>query len=126
IVITAIFLTQIIVISFSLILMNTDLWTENDTFSKERIESLWHEEAGELEANKEDVEAFFSKWKKEYPKSSMFWVNGQGKLQVEKEVTDKLPTHWSATYTASFIKERYGGDPFTVIAFIGKDETNGF
>ena len=33
---------------------------------------------------------------------------------------------WSASYTAAFIKERYGGDPFTVIAFAGDEGGSGF
>lgn len=74
----------------------------------------------------ESVQQVFERWKEQYPRASMFWVDGQGKLASQKDAQDGLPAEWSAAYTAKFIKQRYGGNPFTVIAFVGQDETNGF
>ena len=37
-----------------------------------------------------------------------------------------MPAKWTPAYTTQFIKERYGGDPFTVIAFLDDDMSNGF
>ncbi|UOE55944.1 HAMP domain-containing histidine kinase [Bacillus sp. CMF12] len=91
------------------------------------IEEKWHADAKELErASKETILRHFSKWKKKYPDASMFWVDEQGTLMEQLDVKGNLPANWTPAFTAKFIKERYGGDPFTVISFIGGDEKNGF
>src|SRR5690606_39879564 len=93
----------------------------------DEIEKAWHQDAGAIkDASKETIQALFAKWKKEYPEASMFWVDGNGHVAEQIDVKTKHPETWTHTYTAKFIKDRYGGDPFTVIAFVGKDETNGF
>ncbi|MCM3356537.1 HAMP domain-containing sensor histidine kinase [Psychrobacillus sp. MER TA 171] len=91
------------------------------------VEDKWHQEANAMQnATTESVQQVFDRWKEQYPRASMFWVDGQGKLASQKDVQEQLPTEWSPAYTAKFIKQRYGGNPFTVIAFVGQDETNGF
>ncbi len=91
------------------------------------IEKKWHEDANALQTGSNDeINRLFAKWKEEYPEASMFWVDGQGRFAAHIGVEKSLPEEWTPAYTAKFIKERYGGDPFTVIAFIGQDETNGF
>jgi len=42
------------------------------------------------------------------------------------DIKEELPYKWTAAFMAKFIKKRYGEDLFTVIAFIGKDEKDGF
>ncbi|MCS0670349.1 HAMP domain-containing sensor histidine kinase [Cytobacillus firmus] len=91
------------------------------------IEEKWHADAKKLErASKEAILSHFSKWKKKYPDASMFWVDEHGNLMEQLDVKGDLPANWTPAFTAKFIKERYGGDPFTVISFIGGDEKNGF
>lgn len=91
------------------------------------VEDKWHQEANAIQnATTESVQQVFERWKEQYPRASMFWVDGQGKLANQKDAQDGLPAEWSPAYTAKFIKQRYGGNPFTVIAFVGQDETNGF
>ncbi|WP_264740455.1 sensor histidine kinase [Cytobacillus firmus] len=91
------------------------------------IEEKWHADAAVLEnASSESIHRLFSKWKKKYPDASMFWVDEKGTLMDQLDVKGNLPANWTPAYTAKFIKERYGGDPFTVISFIGGDEKNGF
>ncbi|UQX53060.1 HAMP domain-containing histidine kinase [Cytobacillus pseudoceanisediminis] len=77
-------------------------------------------------ASQEAILSHFSKWKKKYPDASMFWVDEHGNLMEQLDVKGDLPANWTPAFTAKFIKERYGGDPFTVISFIGGDEKNGF
>lgn len=92
-----------------------------------QIEEKWHADAKELEgASKETVLNHFSRWKKKYPDASMFWVDEKGTLIEQLDVKGDLPANWTPAFTAKFIKERYGGNPFTVISFIGGDERNGF
>ncbi|WP_370221422.1 histidine kinase dimerization/phospho-acceptor domain-containing protein [Cytobacillus sp.] len=91
------------------------------------IEEKWHADAAEVEnASSESIHKLFSKWKKDYPEASMFWVDEKGNVLEQLDVKGDLPANWTPAFTAKFIKERYGGDPFTVISFIGGDEKNGF
>lgn len=100
---------------------------EPDMTSPQTIETQWHEEAKLLEnASTEEIENHFLKWKQLYPDSSMFWVDEHGQMMQQLDVKAELPTVWNSTYTAKFIKERYNGDPYTVISFIGKEEKQGF
>lgn len=91
------------------------------------VEEQWHKEANNIQnLSKEAMKKHFSKWKQKYPEASMFWVDQHGKLLTQLDVQEHLPSKWTAAFTAKFIKERYEGDPFTVIAFVGKDENQGF
>lgn len=91
------------------------------------IEEEWHEEAVYLEhASEDQIRDHFEKWNNAYPEASMFWVDENGDLAETANVTEKLPAEWTPAFTAKFIKERYGGSPFTVIAFVGVEETDGF
>ncbi|MGE7690922.1 sensor histidine kinase [Lysinibacillus sp. NPDC097214] len=92
-----------------------------------KVEEKWHAEAKSLKnMTKEAIVQHFESWKKQYPKASMFWVGEDGTLLTTLNVTEQLPLKWTPAFTTKFIKERYGGDPFTVIAFLGEDESNGF
>ncbi|WP_053368012.1 sensor histidine kinase [Bacillus sp. FJAT-27245] len=91
------------------------------------IEEKWHKGAANLQDySTETISRYFSAWKDEYPKASMFYVGDNGQLLNQVNVKEKLPSEWTPVYTAQFIKERYGGDPFTVIAFVGGDKPRGF
>ncbi|MBU8880177.1 HAMP domain-containing histidine kinase [Bacillus sp. FJAT-29790] len=91
------------------------------------IEEKWHAEANNVKNfTSETIEQHFSKWKHQYHEASMFWVDENGMLIKQVDVREQLPYAWSPAFTAKFIKERYGGDPFTVIAFVGKEESQGF
>ncbi|MEY9976858.1 histidine kinase dimerization/phospho-acceptor domain-containing protein [Lysinibacillus sp. RC79] len=92
-----------------------------------KVEGKWHAEAkGIKNVTEEEIVQHFENWKKQYPKASMFWVSEDGRLLTTLNVTEQLPSKWTPAFTTKFIKERYGGDPFTVIAFLGEDESNGF
>ncbi|MBS4207348.1 histidine kinase dimerization/phospho-acceptor domain-containing protein [Bacillus sp. FJAT-50079] len=92
-----------------------------------KIEEKWHAEAKDLQPfTSETIEQHFTKWKRQYEDASMFWVDEHGMLIKQMDVKESLPSEWSSAFTAKFIKERYDGDPFTVIAFVGKDESHGF
>ena len=92
-----------------------------------QIEENWHKEASNIQDfSVETISKHFAKWKRKYPSASMFWVDNTGKLTDQLDVREQLPSEWTASMTAKYIKERYGGDPFTVIAFVGKGEAHGF
>lgn len=98
-----------------------------DMLVESEIEGKWHQEANALQnVTSDSIQKHFDNWKQQHPKASMFWVDGQGTLANQEDVMEQLPAKWSSAYTAKFIKEHYGGDPFTVIAFVGQEESNGF
>ncbi|WDV06657.1 sensor histidine kinase [Lysinibacillus irui] len=91
------------------------------------IEEQWHTQAKSIKnASEATIEQLFQKWQTQYPTASMFWVSEKGNLLTTMNVQDELPKIWTPAFTTKFIKERYGSDPFTVIAFLGDDVSNGF
>ncbi|WP_018932275.1 sensor histidine kinase [Gracilibacillus lacisalsi] len=97
----------------------------SDEMDYEQIEEDWHKDANRLKTEA-DISRNFDKWKDQYPDASMFWVDQGGTLRVATEERNDLPTEWTSSFTAKFIKDRYGENPFTVIAFVGEDDTDGF
>lgn len=91
------------------------------------IEKMWHREAEQLkDASPEMIDDRLQKLKQEYPLASMFWVDGQGDTRLRLLEEGALPDHWTAASSIQFMKASYGGDPFTVVAFIGQDPNQGF
>lgn len=128
IILFAIGLVQISFILTALVVFNTEpLQQQINHLNATEIEYTWHEEANAVLTNPtKEVEQLFLKWKEKYPESSMFWVDGDGRLQLEIDTTEKLPANWSSVNTAQFLKSRYNGDPFTVVAFVGEKDADGF
>ena len=128
----AISIVQIAYIGIALLMSGVanndgELYQGSNDENENAIEEKWHKEANIMQGlSSEEIEQHFKKWKHHYPQASMFWVNENGMLTKQIDVKEQLPLEWSPAFTAKFIKERYGGDPFTVIAFVGKDEMNGF
>ncbi|MGE7942124.1 HAMP domain-containing sensor histidine kinase [Lysinibacillus xylanilyticus] len=99
----------------------------SEVLRESEIEEKWHAEAKSIKnITEETITQRFEDWQKQYPKASMFWVSEDGTLLTKVNVEEQIPSKWTPAYTTKFIKERYGGDPFTVIAFLGDDESNGF
>nr|WP_089739578.1 HAMP domain-containing sensor histidine kinase [Gracilibacillus ureilyticus] len=131
IIILAIFLMQLVYLILAVFVFSLskgiDETYSSDEADYEAIEKQWHEEGKQLQgATVQEVQQLFEEWKDKYADASMFWVNQDGDLVTQLDVTEELPAEWTPEYTARFIKERYDGDPFTVIAFVGNDESNGF
>lgn len=132
IILMAIFLLQIVYIVVGILILGIteSMDDQNSTEglpNHDAIEEKWHEEATNLQhVTRKQVNQHFAKWKQQYPEAAMFWVDENGMLAAKMNIKEELPSEWTATFTTRFIKDRYGGDPFTVIAFAGKEETNGF
>lgn len=123
IVLTALFLINILIIATSLVIYSR----EYPTLQTETIEKNWHQDAAQIgEADGDTLSRLFDRWKTEYPEAAMFWVDETGRLALARDVTEPLPEEWTAAFTARFIKDRYDNDPFTVIAFIQGDYRRGF
>ncbi|WP_010274258.1 sensor histidine kinase [Paenibacillus senegalensis] len=131
IILMALFLIQAIYLGvgiFFVIVQSLDKTSlPQDQISAAAIEEQWHEQAGELQAASPDgIRRHFAAWKEDYKEAAMFWVDAQGVLAEQLDADPSLPHQWTPSFTAQFIKERYGGDPFTVIAFVGEQQTDGF
>lgn len=129
IIFTAIFLIQITYIVSAFFMFNADqnIFHQDNKPNPVEIEEKWHNEANVMhQVTEETVMQHFDKWLQAYPNASMFWVNQNGKLTAQLAVKEDLPSEWTSVYTAKFIKERYEGDPFTVIAFVGIEQQEGF
>lgn len=129
IIFTAIFLIQITYIVSAFFMFNADqnIFHQDNKPNPVEIEEKWHNEANVMhQVTEETVMQHFDKWHQSYPSASMFWVDQNGRLTAQSAVKDDLPSEWTSVYTAKFIKERYEGDPFTVIAFVGTEQQEGF
>lgn len=128
IILIAIFLIQaayfIIIFVFLNLVDDSDSPEDGEnTFTE--IEEKWHQEANAV-VSEDDVNQLFEEWREVYSNASMFWVNGNGILSVQSNLQENLPVEWDATYTADFLKRNYNNDPFTVVAFAGENEEDGF
>jgi len=128
IILLAIFIVQISYLAIALFVFGFgQTGISNEVLIESEMEQKWHTEAKSIKNfTDEGITQHFKDWQKRYPKSSMFWVSEDGALLTTLNVKEQLPSKWTPAYTTKFIKERYGGDPFTVIAFLGDDESNGF
>ncbi|GGP12086.1 sensor histidine kinase [Oceanobacillus neutriphilus] len=128
IILIALFLLQAAYITIILVFFNfvedTDS-PEDGQHSFAEIEEKWHQEASKV-VSEDDVIRLFEKWQVIYPKASMFWVNGDDVLEVQSNLQENLPEEWNAAFTAQFLKSQYDNDPFTVVAFAGESDEDGF
>lgn len=125
IILSAIFLLHVVYLIIMII--GNQYPSSSQTLDPKKLERDWHAAAsGISHASKQTIGHVFDQWKKQYPHASMFWVNQKGELAISTNVNRTLPTHWTAMDTAKFIKERYKKNPFTVIAFVGPNQDQGF
>ncbi|MFD3450420.1 histidine kinase dimerization/phospho-acceptor domain-containing protein [Microbacteriaceae bacterium 4G12] len=96
-------------------------------YRTDQIEKDWHEKARTLqEDNPKQIEAAFYSMKKEYPQATMFWVDRSGKTQLQLPQQNSLPQQWSASNSIDFMKKSIGGDPYTVVAYMGENTKEAF
>jgi len=92
-----------------------------------QLESMWHMEAQKLDgADAAAIDKRLSELKVIYSKASMYWVDQDGVTRTRLPDNLPLPDKWTPAYTLQFMKERIGGDPFTVVAFIESDKQGRF
>ncbi|WP_409343544.1 histidine kinase dimerization/phospho-acceptor domain-containing protein [Paenibacillus sp. MBLB4367] len=100
---------------------------ENSYGSASDVEKLWHREAeGLKDAPSAAIDEKLRALKERYPEASLFWVDGSGRTRLALPEQPELPAQWTAADSIAFMKKGYGGDPFTVVAFIGQDPRQGF
>lgn len=94
-----------------------------------QLEEWWHNEAEKLAyASPEEIDQRLGSLHQKYNKANMFWVDKNGFTQ--EKIPDDLfiPDSWSASYTVDFMKENRGSNTelFTIVAFIGESNEQGF
>lgn len=128
IILAALFVVQVSYFVVLLTVVNIAGNVESESRPEEHaVERDWHASAKRLSPPYGNaVEQLFVSWGERYPDATMFRIDQDGRLAEQWRVQSALPEHWTAAHTADFIKQRYGGDPFTVIAFTGGEPDNGF
>lgn len=129
IILVALVLVQASYLFVVLVLLNVDSRIAGGSSQPDAatVEREWHEEAKALAPPYgEAAERLFARWAERFPEAAMFRVDEAGRLAERRGLRAPVPEWWTAAQTAAFIKERYGGDPFTVIAFTGGETESGF
>ncbi|WP_106769127.1 sensor histidine kinase [Paenibacillus faecalis] len=90
------------------------------------LETMWHEQAAKLDGQSPQQinEQLRGIWN-EYPETSIFWVDASSQTRLKIPDDQKIPEHWSADYTAQFMKNSLNADPFTTVALIGDTKNGG-
>ncbi|WP_159883586.1 sensor histidine kinase [Paenibacillus puerhi] len=92
-----------------------------------RLEAMWHREAAKLGgASPETITRELAVLQERYPEAGMLYVDAAGATRVQLPVTNEYPEVWTSSYSIRFMKERINGDPFTVVAFLGEAQEEGF
>ncbi|MFD1736512.1 histidine kinase dimerization/phospho-acceptor domain-containing protein [Bacillus salitolerans] len=96
-------------------------------YSGSELEEMWHYEARKLDGtNRNEIKEALARIHGNYEDAGMFWVDDKGITQFKLHPIGYIPDKWTAQDSIAFMKKSYGGDPFTVVAFINGNESNGF
>lgn len=91
------------------------------------METIWHAEARSLDGTMEEqIDERLIQLQETYPDASMYWVDNSGRTRLMLNVQEPPPEVWTPSGTIRFMKDNYNADPFTVVAFIGEEEDQGF
>ncbi|MBE1557103.1 HAMP domain-containing sensor histidine kinase [Sporosarcina limicola] len=93
------------------------------------LEEMWHETAKELgDASEEQIHSKLTELKNIYQEASMYRVDKAGQTREKSPKSLSVPDTWSVPYAIDFMKKNRGYkiDPFTVVAFIGNKQEEGF
>ena len=102
-------------------------YNDMDVYDSGKVETEWHEKAQNLQglSDAEKI-ARLKETVTNMKEATVFWVDESGKTRYISDKSAEIPDTWTPTYTVSFMKESYGGDPFTIVSFIGEERNKGF
>ncbi|MDF2837966.1 MAG: integral rane sensor signal transduction histidine kinase [Paenibacillus sp.] len=84
--------------------------------------SDWHAAAAGMEGKTPDqIDEALIELKRQYPEASMFWVDEHGSTREQLPPQLEIPPIWTPEDAIRFMKASIGSDPYTVVAFLGKD-----
>ncbi|GKU77889.1 HAMP domain-containing sensor histidine kinase [Paenibacillus sp. L3-i20] len=88
------------------------------------LAAVWHKEAAAIDgASPEVVELKLHELKQRYTEANMFWVDENGRIGLQLPRQGGLPEQWSHADAIRFMKEHVDSDPFTVVSFIGSNNS---
>jgi len=93
------------------------------------LETMWIAEAkGLSSASEAEVYQKLSEMKNVYQEAFIYWVDETGQTKDKFPQSLSVPDTWSASEAIGFMKNNRGNtvDPFTVVAFIGEEQQEGF
>lgn len=93
------------------------------------LEAMWVETAKGLSgASEEKIHQELSEMKSVYQEASMYWVDDKGQTKDKFPESISVPDTWTASDAIHFMKNNrgYTVDPFTIVAFIGHEQQEGF
>lgn len=87
------------------------------------VEAALYAEARKLHgADEDEVDAKLRELKSKYPDAALFWVDEEGRTKLHlAEEGSRIPDLWTTEEAIRFMKTSVGGDPFTVVAFLGEE-----
>ncbi|PHA00117.1 two-component sensor histidine kinase [Bacillus pseudomycoides] len=92
-----------------------------------KLEQMWNDEAAKLNgAPPDQVDKQLRSLKERYSMATMFWVDAAGKTQLKLPEKQSIPDQWTFQESTKFMKKNVDNDLFTMIAFIGGDQSQGF
>ncbi|GBG09169.1 histidine kinase [Paenibacillus agaridevorans] len=84
--------------------------------------SDWHAHAANMEGKSDAaIDEALIELKRRYPEASMFWVDANGATRSQLPPQLDIPAQWTPEEAIRFMKASIGKDPYTVIAFLGKE-----
>lgn len=131
IILIAMTILPVTVFGLSLLLFNIVNTTDSSDryYNGTDIEKMWHTTAQGLSgASDAQIRDKLIELKNTYSDASVYWVDNTGTTRDRLPESVSVPTKWSASYAIDFMKKHRGGqvDPYTVVAFIGESEQEGF
>ncbi|MCG7334777.1 HAMP domain-containing histidine kinase [Sporosarcina sp. ACRSM] len=93
------------------------------------LENMWIETAKGLSgASEAEIHQKLLEMNHIYQEASMYWVDDSGQTRDKFPSSLAVPDTWSASDAVEFMKQNrgYTVDPFTVVAFIGHEQQEGF
>ncbi len=103
--------------------------SSNRYYNGTDLENMWHQTAkGLVDASDEQIHSKLKELKSIYQQSEIYWVDGTGQTRDKFPESLSVPDTWSASFAIDFMKKNRGNmiDPFTIVAFIGNGQEDGF
>lgn len=113
--------------SYSVVLWGTGFDTNDDAKygGPSGLETDWYAHAVSMEGKTDaEIDEALTELKEQYPEASMFWVDANGTTRLQLPAQPDIPAQWTPEDAIRFMKSSYGGDPYTVVAFLGQDNSD--
>ncbi|MGF9967174.1 HAMP domain-containing sensor histidine kinase [Bacillus rhizoplanae] len=107
--------------------LDKDMQQKVKYIDTKKLKQMWNDEAAKLDgAPPDQVDKQIHSLKERYSMATMFWVDAAGKTQLKLPEKESIPDQWTFQESTKFMKKNVDNDLFTIIAFIGGDQGQGF